>query len=94
MGQRTGHGERLKFKLIHKGVEFSAFLGGERAIIALGEQVRHPFAPAGRHAERAAHAPCCLTGLSGRRKAFEFFQQLPTLRLWQLDDGIAKLFER
>ena len=88
-GQFTGHVEGLTFELVNQGVEFSAFLGSKRAIIALGKKCRHPFSLAGRHAERAAHALRCRPRLFGSREALDVFQQLPTLRFWQLDDGIA-----
>lgn len=45
---------------------------------------------AGRHAECAAYAPRHRARLFGRREAFDFFQQLPTLQFWQLDVGSFK----
>ena len=94
MGQRTGHVECLPFELGNQGVEFSAFLGSERPVIALGKQCRHTFALVRRHAKRAALALRCRPRLCGSREALEVFQQLPMLWFWQLDERIAQLFKR
>ena len=89
MAQRPGHVERLAFELINQSVELSAFFARKRAVIALGKQCRQAFALASRHTECATYARCYDARLFSNRKAVDGFQQLPTLRFWQLEEGIA-----
>src|SRR5436190_24355652 len=55
--QRSRHFQRVAFELIHELVEFARFLGGERALVALGEQFRHALALFRFHSESTTNLP-------------------------------------